>query len=105
MAPESLQQTYATALDRLISLNADGVNVHAMLVPRAEFRKMVDGSLRNSFTHSFLTKGRLLYTHDETIGTLCQRLHEIGARDTRVQLLGAATAALGPIYKAHKWLV
>ena len=34
------------------SLYADGVNVHALLVPRAEFRKMAEGSARNSFAHS-----------------------------------------------------
>jgi hypothetical protein len=87
------------------ALYADGVNVHAFLLPRAEFRKAVEGSLRNSFLHSLLTKGRLLYTHDQTIADLCARLGEIGARDTRVQLLRAATAALPAIYKAHKWFV
>ena len=91
--------------DRFISLNADGVNVHAMLVPRAEFRKTVDGSLRNSFTHSFLTKGRLLYTHDPTIPALCATLADIGARDAGLQLLRAATHALPPIDKAHKWFI
>jgi predicted nucleotidyltransferase len=88
-----------------LSLYADGVNVHAFLMPRAEFRKTVEGSVRNSFIHSFLAKGRLLYTHDETIVALCERLHEIGERDTQLQLLRAATNALPPIYKAHKWLV
>jgi uncharacterized protein len=88
-----------------LALYADGVNVHAFLMPRAEFRKTVEGSVRNSFMHSLLAKGRLLYTHDRTIADLCTRLGEIGERDTRVQLLRAATAALPPIYKAHKWLV
>jgi hypothetical protein len=55
--------------------------------------------------HSFLTKGRLLYTHDPTIADLCARLHGIGARDTAVQLLRAATHALPSIYKAHKWFI
>lgn len=87
-----------------LSLNADGVNVHATLLPRAEFRKTVEGSFRNSFMHSLLAKGRLLYTHDETIAGLCARLSDIGERDTGVQLLAAATRALGPIDKAHKWL-
>src|SRR2546430_3127317 len=50
-----------------IALNADGVNVHAFLMPRTEFRKTVEGSANNSFFHSFLAKGRLLYTHDRTI--------------------------------------
>ena len=87
------------------SLNADGVNVHAMLLPRAEFRRIAEGSQRNSFMHSFLAKGRLLYTHDETIARLFDRLKDIGERDNRLQLLRAGTYALGPIYKANKWLL
>jgi len=88
-----------------LSLYADGVNVHAFLLPRADFRKTVEGSLHNSFMHSLLAKGRLLYTHDQTIADLCARLHEIGDRDTRTQLLRAATSALPAIYKAHKFLL
>jgi predicted nucleotidyltransferase len=87
------------------ALYADGVNVHAFLLPRAEFRKAVEGSVRNSFMHSLLAKGRLLYTHDQTIADLCSRLCEIGERDTQVQLFRAATSVLPAIYKAHKWFV
>ncbi len=88
-----------------ISLNADGVNVHAVLMPRAEFRKVVEGSVNNSFFHSFLAKGRLLYTHDPSIEALCAGLHSIGQRDTQLELLRAAIHALAPIDKAHKWFV
>jgi len=88
-----------------LSLYAGGVNVHAFLMPRAEFRRTVEGAVRNSFMHSLLAKGRLLYTHDETIAGLCARLHEIGERDTELQLLAAATHALPPVDKAHKWFV
>jgi predicted nucleotidyltransferase len=88
-----------------LALYADGVNVHAILVPRAQFRLMIEGSIRNSFVHSLLAKGRLLYTHDETIADLCGQLQKIGERDTQLQLLRAATHALAPIYKAHKWFL
>jgi hypothetical protein len=88
-----------------LALDAGGVNVHAFLLPRGEFRKTVEGTVRNSFMHSFLAKGQLLYTHDPTITDLCARLREIGERDTQVQLLRAATSALPPIYKAHKWFL
>ena len=88
-----------TVDDRLVpagdvALYADGVNIHALLVPRAEFRKAVEGSLRNSFLHSFLAKGRLLYTHDPTIADLCASLRDLGERDRQLQLLRAATCAL-----------
>ena len=88
-----------------LSLYADGVNVHANLMTRAEFRKAAEGSLRNSFMHSLLAKGRLLYTHDDTITDLCQRLSALGDRDTKLQLLGAASHALYSLYKARKWLL
>ena len=88
-----------------LALYADGVNVHAILMSRAEFRRTVEGSMRNSFMHSFLAKGRLLYTRDPTIADLCDGLQALGTRDAAVQLLRAASAALASIDKAHKWFV
>src|SRR5438552_613117 len=88
-----------------MALYADGVNVHTFLMPRSEFRKTVEGSIHNSFMHSFLAKGRLLYTHDPTVADLCAGLHEIGRRDTGLQLFAAATGVLPAMYKARKWFV
>ena len=109
-AKSDIDLVLVTIDDKLVSqsdvaLDASGVNVHAILMPRAAFRRTVEGSLDNSFMRSFLAKGRLLFTHDETIAALCARLATIGARDTEMQLLAAATSALPPIYKAHKWLI
>ena len=88
-----------------LCLWADGVNVHALMMPRAEFRKMAEGAITNCFMHSFLSKGRLLYTHDETIGRLLDGIAAIGDRDTQINLLHAACWALPSIYKAHKFLI
>jgi len=94
-----------TKEDSSIAIYADDLNVHACLMPRAQFVRIVDGSLGNSFFHSLLAKGRLLYTHDPSIATLCDRLADIGERDARLQLLCAGTAALPSMYKARKWFV
>lgn len=88
-----------------VALNADGVNVHALLMPRAEFRKVVEGAIHHSFMHSFLAKGRLLYTHDPSIADLCANLQSLGSRDAALQLLRAGTGALPAIDKARKWFV
>ncbi len=88
-----------------VSLNADGVNIHAVMIQRAEFRKIVDGATQNSFIHALLVKGRLLYTHDPTIADLCATLSKLGQRDKQLQLLRAATHVLAPMYKARKWFV
>ena len=86
-------------------LYADDINVHAILMPRADFRKTAEGAIRNSFMHSLLAKGRLLYTHDETITAMFEHLRVLGDRDTQLQLLVAATHALPSLYKARKWLL
>jgi predicted nucleotidyltransferase len=88
-----------------LALYANGVNVHAILVPRTQFRQAVEGSVHNSFLHALLAKGRLLYTHDPSIADLSERLRDIGDRDTEIQLVRAATGALSSIDKAHKWFV
>lgn len=88
-----------------LSLYADGINVHAFLMQRAQFRKSLEDAVRNSFHHSLIAKGKLLYSHDDTIAVLCQQLQAIGERDTQVQLLAAATHALSSLYKAHKWFL
>jgi predicted nucleotidyltransferase len=87
------------------ALFADGVNVHASLIPRAEFRQALEGDLERAFLQALVAKGRLLYTHDESITELFGALETLGARDTQARLLRAGTRALGPIYKAHKWLL
>ena len=86
-----------------VALYADGINVHTHLMPRAQFRGVVEGSIHGSFPHSLFAKGRLLYTHDQSIADLFERLSDLGERDMQLQLLHAATFALPPLYKAHKW--
>lgn len=88
-----------------VALYADGVNVHACLMPRADFRKVAEGAIRQSFEHSLFAKGRLLYTHDEAIAGLFEQLKTIGERDTRLQLLASGIRALPPFYKAQKFFI
>ena len=66
---------------------------------------MAEGSFRNSFVHSFLAKGRLLYTHDDPSPRCARRCREMGERDREIALFRAATCVLPPLYKAHKWIL
>jgi hypothetical protein len=87
-----------------VSLYADGLNVHALLMQRTAFRKLAEGAVHQSFMHSFLSKSRVLFTVDDTIADLCLRLKTIGERDTQMALLEAGASALPCLYKAHKFL-
>src|SRR5258708_8660304 len=102
-AKSDIDLVFVTVDDRKVeagdkALYADGEVVHALLIPRAQFRKMVESSVRNSFLHSFLLKGRLLYTHDPTIADLYADPTGIADRHTHLPLLQAAPAPLPPLY-------
>jgi hypothetical protein len=108
-AKSDIDLLLVTADDRLsgpahVSLYADGLNVHALLMQRTDFRKLAEGAVHQSFMHSFLSKSQLLFTHDDTIADLCTRLQTIGERDTRLALLDAGISVVPCLYKAHKFL-
>jgi hypothetical protein len=52
-----------------------------------------------------LARGRLLFTHDESVTGVFAALQDRGRRDTKLQLLAAGCHALPSVYKAHKWLI
>lgn len=109
-ARSDIDLVLVTVDDKLVeggsmALDADGVNVHATLLPRARFKRLADGAMTNSFMHSLLSKGRLLYSHDESIAPLLDRMRTLGNRDTQILMLGSATEALACLYKANKWLL
>jgi uncharacterized protein len=87
-----------------ISLVEDGINIHATLQARGAFRRMVEGSLHNSFLHSLVAKGKLVFTRDPALAELLADLQKVGSRDQRVQLLRAASGVIPTLYKAQKWL-
>lgn len=88
-----------------VSLVVDDVNIHTSITPRTDFKKSVEGAVRNSFTHSVYAKSTLLFTKDPTIESLYDEILCVGARDTSIQLLQSGGAAAYGLYKARKWFI
>jgi predicted nucleotidyltransferase len=86
-----------------LALVEHDVNIHAVLVTRAAFRKLIEGSVQSTFMHSLLAKSRLAYASDETIRELYDGISKLGARDLEIQLFRSASNALPTLYKAQKW--
>jgi len=88
-----------------IALYADGIAVHALLMPHETFRATVEGTVFNPVVHPLLAQGRLLYAHDPSIARLCTHLGALGDRDMQVQLFKAGATALACLTRAHRWFV
>lgn len=91
--------------DEGFSLVEDGIDIHASLMTRNTFRRLVEGSRQSSFIHSALERGRFLFTRDETLRELWSRGEKLGSQDRAVQLLQGASRVLPALAKAEKWLV
>jgi predicted nucleotidyltransferase len=87
-----------------VALTEDDINVHAQVLRRESFRKAVESSRRNSFEHSYLARGRLLFTKDPALAPLFDGIDEIGDRDKRLRLIELLCFVLPCLDKAEKWL-
>lgn len=81
-----------------------GVNIHAMLTTRSEFRKLLEGSVQGGFMHSLLVKGRLIFSRDEPLKELFEQRNRLGDRDKAIQILQRVQYAIAGMAKAEKWL-
>jgi predicted nucleotidyltransferase len=86
------------------TLIEEDINIHAAVMPRSAFKKTIEGSLQSSFFHSYISKSRLLYTHDESLHGLYENIQKVGSRDRAAQLLRSVSSVLWALPKAEKWL-
>lgn len=88
----------------LVPLTSRGVNIHAFVVTRSEFRRRLQSAAGGGFWHSTNTRGRILFTRDEAIRGIFEEIQALGERDRRGRLLEAAAHAAYDLDKAEKFL-
>lgn len=86
-----------------VALVEDDINIHTTVQPRGDFRRRLESSVRNTFHHTLLAKGKLIFSRDPSIDAIFKQIGEVGARDSRVHAMQNAQHALATLYKARKW--
>lgn len=82
-----------------------GINIHAELIPRSRFKRMVEGSSRTAFSHSFFAVRSLVHTKDPSIDQWFEDANRLGTRDQQKELFVAATYAMHAHREAEKYLL
>lgn len=85
-----------------IAIASQGVNIHAIVQTRAEFRKWLASSVLHWGTQ--ITLGRILFTKDESLRRLFDEVSAVGERDRRVRLLEVGSGLVTLLTKAEKFL-
>lgn len=86
------------------TLVEDGINIHANLIPRSRFRKMVEGTSRTSFSCNFFAKRELIYCDDPSIENWFSEADTAARKDQAKELLATTTWAIHA-YRSSKKLL
>lgn len=83
----------------------DGIILNVSLIQRSSFRRGMEKSLAGSFSHSYFSKGKIVYTTDESLYEYFEEIRQPGQRDLELSIFNAAGELIGALNKAEKWLV
>src|SRR5262249_12647434 len=73
------------------TLVEEGVNLHVELIPRSNFKRMVEGSARTSFRYSFFARRKLVYCDDPSLTKWFEEADSMALRDQERELCIATT--------------
>src|SRR6516225_4371393 len=82
----------------------NGINIHAEVIPRARFKKMVEGSSRTSFSCNFFAHREIVYSKDASIESWFKKANAIATKDQDRELLAFSTWTIHAHRHARKRL-
>src|ERR1051326_1409692 len=86
------------------TLVEDGINVHAELIPRSPFKRMVEGSARTAFRYSFFARRKLVYCNDPSLAKWFEDADTVARRDQERELCIATTWLIHVVRHATRLL-
>jgi hypothetical protein len=69
----------------------NGINIHAEVIPRGRFKKMVEGASRTAFSCNFFALRRVVYSKDPSIEAWFKRADSVATKDRERELLTFST--------------
>ncbi len=82
----------------------NGINVHAELIPRARFKKMVEGASRTAFSCNFFAERQIVYSKDPSIESWFKKANNVAIKDQERELLTFSTWTIHAVRHARKRL-
>jgi predicted nucleotidyltransferase/predicted transcriptional regulator len=82
----------------------DGITINVDLVIRSGFKRWLEGSIGGSFSQSLMSKGKIVYTRDDSLYEYFNEMKTIGSDDSALSALYQASELVGILNKCQKWL-
>jgi hypothetical protein len=82
----------------------NGINIHAQVIPRARFKKMVEGMSRTAFSANFFAHRQIVYSKDASIESWFKKANAVATKDQERELLVFSTWTIHDHLHARKRL-
>jgi hypothetical protein len=82
----------------------NGIDIHAEVIPRSRFKKMVEGASRTAFSHNFFAKRRIVASKDKSIDGWFKKADRLATKDQERELLTFSTWTIHATIHARKRL-
>jgi len=82
----------------------NGLNIHAEVIPRSRFKKMVEGASRTAFSCNFFAERRIAYSKDPSIESWFVKANSLATKDQERELLTFSTWTIHAHRHARKRL-
>src|SRR6266571_8941685 len=82
----------------------NGINIHAEVIPRSRFKKMVEGASRTAFSCNFFALRQIVYSKDPSIESWFKKANAIATKDQERELLTFSTWTIHAHRHARKRL-
>lgn len=82
----------------------DGITLNVDLVVRSDFKRWLERSIGGSFTQSYYSKGKVVYTTDDSLNEYFEDMKTIGSDDIALSAFYNACELVGIYDKCQKWL-
>ncbi|HEX5243721.1 MAG TPA: hypothetical protein VFW23_10710 [Tepidisphaeraceae bacterium] len=69
----------------------DGINLHAEVIPRSRFKKMVEGASRTAFSCNFFAERKIVFSRDPSIASWFEKANRLATKDQERELLAFST--------------
>ena len=80
------------------------INMHAEVIPRSRFKKMVEGASRTAFSCNFFAHRQIVYSKDRSIDSWFQKANAVATKDKERELLAFSTWTIHAHRHARKRL-
>jgi predicted nucleotidyltransferase/predicted transcriptional regulator len=82
----------------------DGITINVDLYVRSSFKRGLERNIGGSFSQSYFSKGKIVYTTDDSLYEYFEDLKKLGSDDIALSAFYRACALVGIYDKCQKWL-